>query len=479
MHQVLRIAAGFALLLGLPILSSAGAQTVPPEQHDGGILFIVRDKSGLATGGSPIFLASNHAAWSPGDESMRLAGRSDLRWQILLPGPVGPPRLQFKFTRGSWETVEVAADLSDVPNRTLAPVPAELVRAGEPIVVELEIERFADERAVARPDSGAAGGPPEAATAHITGVVRRVQVVGGAGAAAGAMRDVLVWLPPGYDDPANADRRYPVLYMQDGQNVFDHRPPTPAEWAADETATSLIAEGRIEPVIIAAIPNSGRNRTIEYLPADAMGVQGEGDAYIDWLVREVVPRVERAFRADPNPAKRGIGGSSLGGLIALRAAQRHPDVFGRVLAESAAIRLPDADLADSVFADLAGYRAQTFLGMGGKEWGEGEPERNAAWVEAAQSLAPRIAQALVAAGGDTHVMLNIGPDAAHSEHAWSQRLPTALQYLYPARDQPRLGSPSSLILQPSSFILTPAATSSTPRRTRPRSPPSRWAARTC
>src|SRR5690606_29958579 len=92
-----------------------------------------------------------------------------------------------------------------------------------------------------------------------TGAVKRLEVQNG------VMRDALVWLPPGYDDPANADRRYPVLYLQDGQNVFDKPADglTPAEWGADETATRLIASGEIEPIIIVAIPNAGAGRVAE------------------------------------------------------------------------------------------------------------------------------------------------------------------------------------------------------------------------
>lgn len=416
-------------VLALALLAPLGrAQgTIRAETYPGGVLFVVKDRSGLVTNDSPLYLASNHGGWDPGRADMRLSGRSDLRWQILLPGPIGDPALEFKFTRGSWDTVEVAPDLSDIANRTLPSVVAGSVEADKPIVVEFEIEHFADQRAGAE---RARPGDDSGAPLRVTGKAVRLQVIGGAGAAVGAMRDVVVWLPPGYDDPANADWRYPVLYMQDGQNVFDSRPPTPGEWGADETATQLIESGEMEPIIIAAIPNSGANRRVEYLPARALGVEGQGDAYIDWMVREVVPRVERAFRASRDPAARGIGGSSLGGLIALRAAQRYPDVFGRVLAESPALVLPDGDLGESMFGDVSGWHARTFIGMGSKEFGEGEADRNAAWVASARAMAEKI----TAAAGAREAMLLVTPDAPHTERSWAARLPEALKYLYPPRD---------------------------------------------
>ncbi|HZW10047.1 MAG TPA: alpha/beta hydrolase-fold protein [Phycisphaerales bacterium] len=422
MHRArLVIVLALAVVLGAARADAQGE--IHPESHSGGVLLVVRDKSGLAGSDAPLYLASNHVGWNPGDASMRLSGRSALCWQILLRGPLGGERLEFKFTRGSWETVEVGADLADIPNRTLAPVDAAGVEADKPIVVDLEVERFADERATSPEPRGRGSDAP-----RVTGKLVRVQVVGGAGAACGSVRDVLVWLPPGYDDDADASRRYPVLYMMDGQNVFDFRAPTPGEWRADETATELIERGEMEPIIIAAVPNSGPNRTVEYLPADALGVEGRGDEYLDWLVREVVPRVERAVRADGDAEARGIGGSSLGGLVALRGAQRHPGIFGRALAESAAIRLPESDLSATLFAEMRGYRARTFLGMGGREWGESEQERNAAWVEAAMAMAATLREHV----GGASVELSVVAEHEHNEAAWAERLAGALAFLYPA-----------------------------------------------
>ncbi len=220
--------------------TTCAQELVQPEAHPLGILFVVTDSTGLVSNDSPLYLASNHVKWNPGDASMKLSGRSDLRWQILVPMPDQDSRLEFKFTRGSWETVEIAADMTDISNRTLTPVARDTIEPGKPIVVELVIERFADEReGAAKPRHRSDTTEP----LNVTGRALRLQVVGGAGAATGALRDVVVWLPPGYDDAANSERRYPVLYMQDGQNVFDFHPPTPAEWGADETATRLIEAG--------------------------------------------------------------------------------------------------------------------------------------------------------------------------------------------------------------------------------------------
>ena len=150
------------------------------------------------------------------------------------------------------------------------------------------------------------------------GTVVRLELIGGAGRAAGMVRNAQVWLPPGYDDAANAARRYPVLYMLDGQNLFQTPPGGFGEWQADETALRLIEQGTIEPLIIVGIPHAGLFRADEYLPFPWIpGAEPSGGALEAWLLGHVMPRVERAFRVDTGPDRTGIGGSSLGGVMSL------------------------------------------------------------------------------------------------------------------------------------------------------------------
>lgn len=424
------------------------SQTVAPESHPAGVLVVVTDTTGLVSDDSPMYLASNAVGWNAGDPAMKLSGRSDLRWQILLPPVTGSDaHLEFKLTRGSWETCEVDADLGDISNRTLAKVdPAQLV-PGKPYVVELTVEGFADQR------DGAPKPKPRTDSTRpleVSGNAFRVQVVGGAGGAAGAVRDVTVWLPPGYDDPANADRRYPVLYLQDGQHVFERRAPATEEWGADETAAQLIEAGEIEPIIIVGVPNSGANRAAEYLPggrgtpwadhvpaplaaaAEAIGVAPAGDAYLDWLVGEVVPRVERVVRASADPADRGIGGASLGGLITLRAAQLHPDAFGRYLVESPSLTLRGLDLTEVMTDGLDADGKRIVIGMGGREYGDNQ-DRSDLLVRAGRTLTEQLASTVEGSREGTKVFLAVKPDAAHNEAAWNARFAEALRQLYPVQ----------------------------------------------
>src|SRR5450756_1016934 len=140
----------------------------------------------------------------------------------------------------------------------------------------------------------------------------------------GDARDILVYLPPSYGD---AGRRFPVLYMQDGQNLFDEATSYAGEWQVDETLEQLSREG-IEAIVV-GVANAPNRRYAEYTPfADDQGEGGEGDRYLAFLVESVKPCVDRAFRSAPGRDQTGIAGSSLGGLISLYAFFRYPQVFG-------------------------------------------------------------------------------------------------------------------------------------------------------
>ena len=151
-------------------------------------------------------------------------------------------------------------------------------------------------------------------------------------------RFLRVWLPPGYDDAENAGRRYPVFYLNDGQNLFEAATAFAGiEWQVDETADRLIREGVVPPMIIVGIDNTGKDRIREYMPHRSMNpmmLRVQGRHYPDFLMKEVMPFVERNYRVATGPENTGLGGSSLGALIALYTAMARPGVIGRLLLES-------------------------------------------------------------------------------------------------------------------------------------------------
>ena len=149
-----------------------------------------------------------------------------------------------------------------------------------------------------------------------------------------AKRDISVYLPPGYF--TGEGQRFPVLYMQDGQNLFD--PETSfagVAWHADETAQELILKKKIQPLIIVGISNTG-DRMDEYTPVRSRGRGGRAGEYGRFLIGELKPFIDREYRTLPEREFTGVGGSSLGGLFALYMGFTRPDVFGRIAAISPA-----------------------------------------------------------------------------------------------------------------------------------------------
>jgi predicted alpha/beta superfamily hydrolase len=140
----------------------------------------------------------------------------------------------------------------------------------------------------------------------------------------GLDRDLTVYLPPSYSD---SDRRYPVLHLQDGQNLFDPALSFAGSWRVD-LAMNRAAAGGLEGIVV-GIPNAGEDRLAEYSPFDDPdGGPGRGGDYVHHLAVVIKPLVDGRFRTQPQPQTTGIVGSSMGGLISLFAFFTRPDIFG-------------------------------------------------------------------------------------------------------------------------------------------------------
>lgn len=144
-------------------------------------------------------------------------------------------------------------------------------------------------------------------------------------------RDIVVYIPPGYDDePA---RQYPVLYLNDGQNLFDaDEAYVPGEtWQVAERADALILGRKVEPLIIVGVHHAGTKRITEYTPTTTRRLGGgQADAYGRLLVQELKPFIDATYRTRADAEHTGLGGSSLGGLVTLHIGLRHADVFRRL-----------------------------------------------------------------------------------------------------------------------------------------------------
>lgn len=409
----------------------AEPKLVQPESLPQGFILVVEDSAQMASQSSPIYLAGSFNNWNPGDKDWKLTPGSDLKWRFDVAQPEswkkgeGSP-LEFKFTRGSWELEELNADLSAPKNRNFPKVDASKLKPGEKPVITMVVAKWGDQRPSVKERQAADPYAP----ISVQGTLKRLQVLGGGGGAEGADRDCLVWLPAGYDAPENATRVYPVLYLHDAQNLFAKPATAPAEWQVDETATRLIASGACEPFVVVGLPHAGAARLSEYLNVPAIpSVTPGGDKYVEWLVAEVLPRVQHAFRVESRPERVAIGGSSLGATIALRAATIHPEAFGMVLLESPPLRTGSAVAWDQWTTSIATWPKRAYVGIGAAETGDKSDKAavNQAYVDAAKALDSRMTLA-----GVEQVFV-VGEHAEHTEAAWAARLPKALQFLFPKR----------------------------------------------
>jgi predicted alpha/beta superfamily hydrolase len=247
-------------------------------------------------------------------------------------------------------------------------------------------------------------------------------------------RNLRVWLPPGYELPENSAQRYPVFYLNDGQNLFDPTTSfTGVEWQVDDSADRLIRAGNIPPAIFVGIDNAGAERLKEYLPYRSLNpvvLRPQGGRYSGFLTKEVMPFVAEHYRTAKGPENTYLGGSSLGGLITLYVAMTTPGVFGGVLIESPSLWVSNRQ----VLRDTRQPRVwphKVFLGIGTKEVGREEKDRQT--VENVREL-----ERILRRSGldDRRLRVEIAEGGTHSEGAWAARFPGALQFLL----EPRPGS---------------------------------------
>lgn len=244
-------------------------------------------------------------------------------------------------------------------------------------------------------------------------------------------RFLRVWLPPGYDDSENSDRRYPVLYLNDGQNLFESSTSfTGVEWQVDETAERLIREEQIPPMIIVGIDNAGKDRLREYVPYRSLSprmLRVQGGRYPDFLLKEVMPFVAQNYRIAVGPQNTGMGGSSLGALIALYTAAMHPGWFGRLLVESPSLWVSNRQAIRDA-RRVRQWPERIFLATGTAE--AGHQDRDRSMVDDVRELAAILGRA----GFDDHrLKLAVEDGATHHESAWARRFPEALSFLFAKR----------------------------------------------
>lgn len=238
-------------------------------------------------------------------------------------------------------------------------------------------------------------------------------------------RDILVYLPQSYK---RSDKQYPVLYMQDGQNLFDAVTSFAGEWHVDETMEALGKEG-VEAIVV-GIPNAGEKRLDEYSPFTQMKIGGGlGDQYLSFLTETIKPIIDDTFRTCPDREHTAILGSSMGGYISLYGFFRFPQIFGLAGIMSPSFWFGRG--AIYTYIENAPHSpGKIYLDVGTREHGGGRKMMKAHSRRYYASVR-RMHRLLVKKGYRPRRDLLYVEEkwAGHEEQAWARRLPAAIRFL--------------------------------------------------
>jgi len=374
------------------------------------VTFLVSRVPSETPAGETLTMGANVNDWDPSEPGYAFTRTANGQYTLTLklrPGTF----MEYKLTRGGWPTVEKNADGSEKQNR--------VYEVKGDATVKLEVARWADSPGpIAEPKSTATG------TLETLHNVKSPEL--------GNARDVIVYLPPDYK---TSNRRYPVLYMHDAQNLFDASTAfVKQEWRADEAAEALAKKG-LELIIVGIENNS--ERMAEYTPfaSPLNDYKPKGDAYDAFVVKTVKPMIDARFRTLPDREHTGIAGSSLGGLISLYTGLSHPDVFGFIGAFSPSFFVADYNLFRWLKSHPATAPLRIYLDTGDRE--HSSPGFSAATVEGLEDLGEQLQKQ----GHAVKVVIARG--GRHNEDAWALRLPAVLEWFVSGKGAPKAAAPTS------------------------------------
>ena len=359
----------------------------------GQLTLLVTDIPSNTPAGSTLYLAGTPNNWNPGDPDFTLEETPEGNYSITL-NPA-PGVVEFKFTRGSWATVEGNANGGFLPNR-------QLNYAGGAQTVELSILSWED----------LGGTNPSTAAPNVSVLSPNFYMP-----QLDRNRRIWVYLPPDYD--SNPAKHYPVLYMHDAQNLFDQQTSFAGEWEVDESLNELFDAG--DPgIIVIGIENGGSERINELTPwSHPVYGGGQGDLYVQFIVETLKPYVDANLRTLPEPEHTGIMGSSLGGLISMYAAVEYQHVFGR-----AGVLSPSFWFSSNAYSHVSSTgknEPMRFYLLGGEQ-------ESGTMVPNLQQMYQTLLQ--VGFDAEEELRLLTHPDGQHSEWYWRREFPAAYLWLF-------------------------------------------------
>jgi predicted alpha/beta superfamily hydrolase len=349
-----------------------------------------------------IYLAGNFNNWNPADPAFLLHKTAD-SYQIKIQ--IGAfENLEYKFTRGSWATVEKAGNGAEIANRSWQV-------SDNDSVLAVTITNWRD--FVAEPAKG-----PHTLTgqviAHENFYMPQLE----------RYRTIRLYLPPDYD---NSEERYPVLYMHDGQNLFNTSTSFAGEWKVDETLEQLYHQHIMNGVIVVGIDNHPTKRLDEYSPwyNEEYKSGGEGEKYVEFLVETLKPWIDSHYRTKVEAEHTGIAGSSMGGLISLYAGSRYPQVFSRLGIFSPAFWFAKEELLEYLIKYPLLKNSRVYIDVGTAEGNN--PQHRAAYLNDAKEFYTFLSKS---GQSEENIKLIIAEGAGHNEHAWAKRFPDATLWMW-------------------------------------------------
>jgi predicted alpha/beta superfamily hydrolase len=333
-----------------------------------------------------IYMAGNFNEWNPQDQNYRLTLNDNHTYSITIEGT---GIAEFKFTRGGWAKVEKGNNCAEISNRSFI--------FGTDTLYEATIVNWADKCSTGSGSHTAAANVSVMDASFYMPQFDRT-------------RRIWVYLPPDYETSVT---KYPVIYMHDGQNLFDTYYSFAGEWQIDESMNRMISEGAPASIVV-GIDNGGSERINEYTPwgnADYGG--GQGARYVDFLVETLKPYIDKTYRTLADRENTGIMGSSLGGLISYYAGLKYQEVFSKI-----GIFSPSFWFSDSSFVMARNtekrFDMQMYLLAGGQE-GAGN--------EVVIDCQKMIDTLLLAGFSASEMKLVSKADGQHSEWFWRREFP--------------------------------------------------------
>lgn len=335
-----------------------------------------------------LFVAGDFNNWDPSHVAFEFQKQNDGSW--LFSKSLARGTYNFKITRGSWQKVECTAEGKSIDNRSFS--------LSHDTTIRVEIAGWQDNF---KPEK-----KKHTASANVHVITENFDIP-----QLGRQRRIWIYLPADYE---SSHRKYPVIYMHDGQNLFDAYTSGYGEWGVDEIMDKLPVR---EQCIIVGVDHGGEHRMTEYNPCDSKFGKAEGDQYVDFLAKTLKPYIDQHYRTKADVKHTAIAGSSMGGLISFYALLKYPQVF-----RNGGIFSPSFWIAPEMFNYAQQHlntKSRFYFVCGDSEGGD--------MVGPMQKMVTQVRSKGISEQNSPETIVK---GAKHNERQWNEDFPAFYQWLF-------------------------------------------------